>query len=86
MSHSKTVLGIAFVTIVLLISGVVYFLSLSYDQKENFQPSSVKENVSKLFDLKDKKKQFLNSITKLNKEISSLKEYYSNIEKIDETD
>lgn len=85
MSFHKISLLLSFLIVVLLIVSFTWITYVS--SYENFQSSApeVKENVSRLFNLKEKKNQFLNSITKLNKEISSLKEYYSNVDKIDET-
>ena len=85
MIFNKIYLLLSFLIVVLLIVSSVWITYVP--SNENFQSSAseVKENVSRLFNLKEKKNQFLNSITKLNKEISSLKEYYSNVDKIDET-
>jgi hypothetical protein len=86
MNFSKTQLLTSFVITFAVIVLMMWIHYKKSNTKENFESSEVKENVSRLFDLKEKKKNFLNSITKLNKELTSLKEYYSNIEKIDETD
>jgi peptidoglycan hydrolase CwlO-like protein len=85
MIFNKIYLLLSFLIVILLIVSSVWITYVP--SNENFQSSApeVKENVSRLFNLKEKKNQFLNSITKLNKEISSLKEYYSNVDKIDET-
>lgn len=87
MMPDKTHLLISFLAILFIVISITWILPAIYKTNENFQSSAteVKENVSRLFDLKEKRKQFLNSITKVNKEINSLREYYSDIEKIDET-